>query len=59
MLQAFPRMASLKQGILIASFLASIGRQGPEQKQFNSQTEGQDFLRQTIMYDYNDKSNEK
>ena len=59
MLQAFPRMTSLKQGMLISSFLASTGRQGPEQKQFNSQTEGQDFLRQTIMYDYNDKSNEK
>ena len=28
-------------------------------KHFNSQAEGQDSLRQSILYDYNNKSNEK
>ena len=60
MLQAISQNGKPQAGDeLISFFLASIGGQGPEQKHFNSQTEGQDFLRQTIMYDYNDKSNEK
>ena len=47
--------------VLISSFLPSTGEQGPEQKvlQLNSQAEGQNSLRQTIMCNYNNKSNEK
>ena len=42
-------MVSLRQGdVLISSFLP--GRQGPEQRQFNSQAEGQDSLRQASIY---------
>ena len=44
--------------MLISSFLPSTGGQGSEQRHFNSQAEGQDSLRQTILYDYNNKSSE-
>ena len=45
--------------VLISSFLQPFtGGQGPE-LQFNIQVEGQGSQRQTIMYDYNNKSNEK
>ena len=55
-----PRMGSLRQGyVLVSSFLPCTGGQGSEQRHFNNQTEGQDSLRQDIMYDYNNKSNEK
>ena len=40
-------------------FLPSTGGQSSEQRHFNSQAEGQDSLRQTINYDYDDKSNGK
>ena len=33
--------------------------QGSEQRHFKSQAEGQDYLRQTVLYDYNSKSNVK
>ena len=45
--------------MLISSFLPSTGGQGSEQRHFNSQVEGQDSLRQAIMYDHNSKSNGK
>ena len=45
--------------MLISSFLPSTGGQGSEQRHFNSQAEGQDSLRQSILYDYNNKSSEK
>ena len=47
--------------VLISSFLPFTDGQGPEQKvlQLNSQAEGQDSPRQTIMCNYNNKSNEK
>ena len=46
--------------MLISPFLTSTGGQGSEQRHlFNNQAEGQDSLRQTILYDYNNKSNEK
>ena len=45
--------------MLISSFLLSTGRQGSEQRHFNSQAEGQNSLRQAILYDYNSKSNQK
>ena len=35
----------------ISSFLPSTGGQGSEQMHFNSQAEGQDSLRQAILYD--------
>ena len=45
--------------MLISSFLQPFtGGQDPE-LQFNIQVEGQGSQRQTIMYDYNNKSNEK
>ena len=43
----------------ISPFLPSIGGWGSEQQHLNSQSEGQDSLRQAIMYDYNNKSKEK
>ena len=45
--------------MLIYSFLPPTGGQGAEHKHCNSQAEEQDSLRQTTMYDYNNKSNEK
>ena len=45
--------------VLISSFLPSIGGQGSGKEHFNSQGEVQDSLRQAILYDYNNKSNEK
>ena len=45
--------------VLISSFLQSTGGQGSEQSRFKSQAEGQDSLRQLVLYDYNNKSNEK
>ena len=45
--------------VFISSFLPSTGGQGSEQRHFNSQAEGQDSLRQTVLYDYNNKSSEK
>ena len=45
--------------VLISSFLPFTSGQGSEQRHFNNQAEGQDSLRQTILYDYNNKSNEK
>ena len=42
--------------MFISSFLPSTGGQGSEQRHFNSQAEGQDSLRQAIMYDHNNKS---
>ena len=45
--------------VLISSFLQSTGGQGSEQSHFKSQAEGQDSLRQLVLYDYNNKSNEK
>ena len=42
-----------------SSFLPSKSRQDSEQRHFNSQAERQDSLRPAIMYDYNNKSNEK
>ena len=55
------RMASLRQGdVLISSFLPSIGRQVLNKAlYFNSQAEGQDSLRQAIMYDYNNKNGQR
>ena len=44
--------------VLISSFLQSTGGQGSEQSRFKSQAEGQDSLRQLVLYDYNNKSNE-
>ena len=45
--------------MLISSFLLSTGQPGSEQRHFNSQAEGQNSLRQAILYDYNNKSNQK
>ena len=45
--------------LIISSFLLSTGGQGSEQRHFNSPIEGQDSLRPAILYDYNNKSNEK
>ena len=45
--------------MLISSFLLSTGGQGSEQRHFNNQAEGQDSLMQALLYDYNNKSNEK
>ena len=45
--------------MFISSFLQSTGGQGSAQSHFKSQAEGQDSLRQLILYDYNNKSNEK
>ena len=45
--------------VFISSFLLYTGGQGSEQRHFNSQAEGQDSLIQTILYDYNNKSNRK
>ena len=60
-LQTSPRMASLRQGM--CSFLSSCHLQVAKVLNkgtlFNSQAEGQDSLRQAIVYDYNNKSNEK
>ena len=39
--------------VLISSFLQSTGGQGSEQSRFKSQAEGQDSLRQLVLYDYN------
>ena len=51
-LQISPRMASLRQGdVLVPSFLPSTGGQGSEQRHLNSKAEGQDSLKQAIMYD--------
>ena len=59
-MQTSPRTASLRQGgVLISSFLPSTGGQGSEKRHFNSQAEGQDYLRQTLLCDYNNKSNKK
>jgi len=54
-------MASLRQGMRkISSFLQpSTGGQGPEQRHFNSQAEGQGSLRQAIHSDYSNRSHEK
>ena len=43
--------------MLISSFLPSTGVQGPEQRHFGLLVRGS--LRQAIMYDYNNKSNER
>ena len=51
-------MASVRHGDIV-SFLPSAGGQGSEQRQFNSQAEGQGPLKQAIMYDYNNESNGK
>jgi len=49
-------MASLQQGdVLISSFLPSTHGQGSEKSHFNNQAEGQDSLRQSRRYDYNNK----
>ena len=45
--------------LIISSFLLSTGGQGSEQRHFNSPIEGQESLRPAILYDYNNKSNEK
>ena len=37
--------------VLISSFLPSTGGQGSEQRHLNSKAEGQDSLKQAIMYD--------
>ena len=42
--------------VLISSFLPSTGGPGPEPRLFKSQAEGQGSLRQTILYDYNNKA---
>ena len=54
-------MESLRQGMpKISSFLQpSAGGQGPEQRHFNSQAEGQGSLRQAIHSDYSNRSHEK
>ena len=43
----------------MASFVPSTGGQGSEQSHFKSQAEGQGSLRQAILCNYNNKSNEK
>ena len=43
--------------VFISSFLPFTSGQGSEQRHFNNQAEGQDSLRQTILYDYNNKRN--
>ena len=45
--------------MLISSFLPPTGAQGSEQGHFNCQAEGQDSLRQAIVYDHHHKSNGK
>ena len=45
---------------LVSSFLPSTGRQGSEQRHFSlTARQSGRILRQTIMYDYNNKSNGK
>ena len=45
--------------MLISSFLPFTSGQGSEQRHFNNQAEGQDSLRQTILFDCNNKSKER
>ena len=55
-------MASLRQkDVLISFFLPTIGGQDSEQRHFSLivRQEGQDYLRQAIMYEYNNKSSNK
>ena len=59
-LQMSPRMASLRQGDVSVSSLPSTGGQSSGQRHlFNSQAEGQDSLRQTVLYDFNNKSSKE
>ena len=45
--------------MLISSFLSSTREQSSEETYFKSQAEGHDSVRQTVLFDYNNKSNER
>ena len=45
--------------MFISLFLPSTDGQGSKQKHFNSQAEAQDSPRQTVLYDFNNKSSKE